>query len=70
VVRIDLQIALACELKIKESMTREPVQHMIKKPDSGINPALPAAIEIDCHLYIRLFCGACYGCRSAHGNPP
>jgi hypothetical protein len=46
-VEVDVQISFGCHLQIDQAMLREERQHVVEKPDPGVDPRLTAPIEVD-----------------------
>ena len=44
---VNVQIALAFNRQIKQSVAREQVEHVIEKADAGVDCARTAAVEIE-----------------------
>ena len=47
VMAVDMQVALALHAQIDQPMARNLFQHVVEKPDAGMELGVPGAIQID-----------------------
>ena len=57
---IDLEIAAALDRQVKSAVSRESVQHVIKKSDPGFNLFFPGTVQIQFDGNVGLFGLALY----------
>jgi hypothetical protein len=55
VVLIHVEITLRFNLQIETAVSRNQIQHVIEKPDAGVNIGFSSAIETQPHTYLRFF---------------
>jgi hypothetical protein len=56
VMSVNVQITGGGNLQIKERMTSQQRQHVVKKTEAGLNFSAARAIEIDCEADLSLGC--------------
>src|SRR3989442_8932233 len=52
---VNLEIAFAGNLQIKQSMTRKQVEHMIEERQARADLRAAAAVEVETHAHLSLF---------------
>jgi hypothetical protein len=47
VVTVNMKITIGLDIEVKHGMTGDLIEHVVKKPNAGMQPGLAAAIKID-----------------------
>src|SRR5688572_13528041 len=76
VMRVDLEIALAADIEIEDTVLGEKQQHVVQKRDPGIDFPCPASIQVEHNLDIGFTRSACnrglpfFDCHHCLITPP
>src|SRR4051812_351982 len=60
VMRIDLQVSGGDDIQVQHAVARDLIQHVVEKPDTGLERRLAGAVQIDLDTDLRLQRVACY----------